>query len=71
MIQTGTDQVCSCADVNTDCTDDILISGAHIPEPASVRYAWATNPQGANLITQGANLINSEDLPASIFRTYG
>jgi sialate O-acetylesterase len=41
-----------------------LISGAHIPEPASVRYAWATNPQGANLI-------NSEDLPASIFRTYG
>jgi sialate O-acetylesterase len=64
MIQTRTDQVCSCADVNTDCTDDILISGAHIPEPASVRYAWATNPQGANLI-------NSEDLPASIFRTYG
>ena len=27
-----------------------------------MRYAWAANPEGANLI-------NSEDLPASVFRT--
>ncbi len=50
-------------DVNTGGTDDVLVSGAHVSEPASVRYAWAANPQGANLT-------NSEDLPASIFRTY-
>ena len=51
-------------DVNTGGTDDVLVSGAHVSEPASVRYAWAANPQGANMI-------NSEDPPASIFRTYG
>ena len=31
-------------------------------KPAAVRYAWASNPEGANLI-------NSEGLPASVFRT--
>ena len=50
--------------VNSGVTDGVLVSGAHVSEPASVRYAWAANPQGANLI-------NSEDPPASIFRTYG
>ena len=30
--------------------------------PAAVRYAWASNPEGANLI-------NSDGLPASVFRT--
>ncbi len=33
-----------------------------IPAPAAVRYAWATNPEGANLY-------NREDLPAPPFRT--
>jgi sialate O-acetylesterase len=33
-----------------------------VPKPVAVRYAWAANPEGANLV-------NSEDLPASVFRT--
>jgi len=35
-----------------------------IHEPAAVRYAWADNPEGANLY-------NKEGLPASAFRTDG
>jgi len=34
----------------------------HIPNPVAVRYAWADNPEGANLY-------NKEGLPASPFRT--
>jgi sialate O-acetylesterase len=33
-----------------------------VPKPVAVRYAWASNPEGANLV-------NSEGLPASVFRT--
>ncbi|HMP87326.1 MAG TPA: sialate O-acetylesterase, partial [Lacibacter sp.] len=33
-----------------------------VPQPAHVRYAWADNPQGANLC-------NNEGLPASPFTT--
>ncbi|MBN8526658.1 MAG: 9-O-acetylesterase [Planctomycetes bacterium] len=33
-----------------------------VPRPAAVRYAWANNPAGCNLV-------NSEDLPASPFRS--
>jgi sialate O-acetylesterase len=33
-----------------------------VPEPKEVRYAWADNPDGANLC-------NKEALPASVFRT--
>jgi len=35
-----------------------------IPHPVAVRYAWADNPDGANLC-------NQEGLPASPFRTDG
>ena len=34
----------------------------HVPYPVAVRYAWADNPEGANLY-------NKEGLPASPFRT--
>ena len=33
-----------------------------VPDPVAVRYAWADNPEGANLF-------NLEGLPASPFRT--
>ncbi|MFT5466895.1 MAG: sialate O-acetylesterase [Verrucomicrobiales bacterium] len=40
----------------------VLVSSAEVPKPAAARYAWAANPEGANLV-------NSADLPASLFRT--
>ena len=40
----------------------VLVSSESVPKPASVRYAWAANPEGANLV-------NSAGLPASLFRT--
>jgi sialate O-acetylesterase len=42
--------------------DTVRVSSADVPKPAAVRYAWAANPEGANLV-------NSGDLPASVFRT--
>jgi len=42
--------------------DTVRVSSADVPKPAAVRYAWAANPEGANLV-------NSEGLPASVFRT--
>jgi sialate O-acetylesterase len=40
----------------------VVVSSAEVAEPVAVRYAWASNPEGANLI-------NAEGLPASLFRT--
>ncbi|MCB1208151.1 MAG: hypothetical protein KDK97_02430 [Verrucomicrobiales bacterium] len=42
--------------------DSVVVSSAAVPVPAAVRYAWAANPEGANLV-------NGEGLPASVFRT--
>jgi sialate O-acetylesterase len=42
--------------------DTVRVSSPDVPKPVAVRYAWAANPEGANLV-------NSEDLPASVFRT--
>lgn len=42
--------------------DSVIVSCPEIPKPAAVRYAWCSNPEGANLV-------NSEGLPASVFRT--
>jgi sialate O-acetylesterase len=42
--------------------DSIIVSSPHISNPTYVRYAWADNPAGANLY-------NSENLPAAPFRT--
>ena len=42
--------------------DSVLVSSPAIAAPVHVRYAWADNPAGANLY-------NSEDLPAAPFRT--
>ena len=42
--------------------DSVIVSCPDVPKPAAVRYAWCSNPEGANLV-------NSEGLPASNFRT--
>ena len=40
----------------------VLVSSPQVLRPAAVRYAWADNPEGANLY-------NAEGLPASPFRS--
>jgi sialate O-acetylesterase len=42
--------------------DNIVVWNDKIPNPVSVRYAWANNPEGANLC-------NKKGLPASPFET--
>lgn len=42
--------------------DRVKVRSEKIAEPAAVRYAWADNPEDANLY-------NKEELPASSFRT--
>jgi sialate O-acetylesterase len=58
----GSDKTWHWADAKIDGTDSVLVSSPQVPQPAAVRYAWAAN-------TEGANLVNSEDLPTSVFRT--
>jgi sialate O-acetylesterase len=40
----------------------LIVWSEHVPRPVAVRYAWADDPDGCNLI-------NKEGLPASPFRT--
>jgi sialate O-acetylesterase len=40
----------------------VIVWSDQVPQPVAVRYAWADNPEGANLY-------NKEGLPASSFRT--
>lgn len=42
--------------------DKVVVWNEEVPNPVAVRYAWADNPQGANLY-------NKEGLPASPFTT--
>ncbi len=58
----GKDRIWHWADAKVDATDSVLVRSADVPAPVAVRYAWAANPEGANLV-------NSEGLPASVFRT--
>lgn len=44
--------------------NQVVVSSVDVPHPLYVRYAWADNPDGANLY-------NKEGLPASPFRTDG
>ncbi len=58
----GSDKVWHWADAKIEGKDSILVSSPQVKKPVAVRYAWAANPEGANLI-------NSEGLPTSVFRT--
>lgn len=58
----GQDKVWHWADADIDGSDGVLVSSSAVAKPVAVRYAWASNPEGANLV-------NSEGLPASVFRT--
>ena len=42
--------------------ESVVVSSKEVKKPVAVRYAWASNPEGANLV-------NGEGLPASLFRT--
>jgi sialate O-acetylesterase len=42
--------------------EKVIVKGSKIKNPVAVRYAWADNPEGANLY-------NKEGLPAAPFRT--
>ncbi|MBL9115927.1 MAG: hypothetical protein JNJ83_13045 [Verrucomicrobiaceae bacterium] len=57
----GADRVWKWADAKVDGTG-VVVSCPEVKAPIAVRYAWASNPEGANLV-------NSEGLPASVFRT--
>lgn len=46
----------------TISAESVVVSSPEVAKPAAVRYAWAANPTGANLV-------NSEGLPASVFTT--
>lgn len=58
----GEDQNWHWAKAEIVSSDSIRVSSSDVPQPVAVRYAWAANPKGANLV-------NSAGLPASIFRT--
>jgi sialate O-acetylesterase len=58
----GADKKWKWADAKVDGQDAVIVSSAEVKQPVAVRYAWAANPEGANLI-------NSDGLPASVFRT--
>jgi sialate O-acetylesterase len=57
----GTDKKFVWADARIE-GDQVIVSSPDVPAPQYVRYAWADNPEGANLY-------NKEGLPASPFTT--
>ncbi|MCA1964104.1 MAG: sialate O-acetylesterase [Prosthecobacter sp.] len=58
----GADKIWKWAEAVIDGKDAVIVRSAEIKTPVAVRYAWAANPEGANLV-------NSDGLPASVFRT--
>lgn len=58
----GEEKLWRWADASITGKDTVVVSHGKVEAPVAVRYAWAANPEGANLI-------NSEGLPASVFRT--
>ena len=58
----GKDQKWHWAKAEIVSADSIRVSSSNVSQPVAVRYAWAANPEGANLV-------NSAGLPASVFRT--
>ena len=50
------------AEAEIAADDTVVVWHAKIKQPVEVRYAWAANPEGANLY-------NKQGLPASMFKT--
>lgn len=57
----GADQKFYWANAKIEGVDKISLTSKEVKNPVAVRYAWSSNPE--------CNLINSEGLPASPFRT--
>lgn len=57
----GADKTWHWAEATID-GDEVVVKSSEVPKPVAVRYAYSTNPTGANLY-------NKEGLPASPFRT--
>ncbi|MEM0896056.1 MAG: sialate O-acetylesterase [Verrucomicrobiota bacterium] len=57
----GEDKVWHWADAEIDGAT-VVVSSPDVPSPVAVRYAWTANPEGANLV-------NRDGLPTSLFRT--
>jgi sialate O-acetylesterase len=58
----GADKVWHWAEAKIDGKDAVLLSSPQVKQPVATRYAWASNPEGANLV-------NGIGLPTSVFRT--
>ena len=58
----GKDRKWHWADASIESPNTLKVRSDAVPNPVAVRYAWAANPKGANLV-------NSAGLPASLFRT--
>ncbi|MEM1296766.1 MAG: sialate O-acetylesterase [Verrucomicrobiota bacterium] len=58
----GKDKVWHWAEAKVEGKDAVIVRSPQVGTPLAVRYAWASNPEGANLV-------NSANLPASVFRT--
>lgn len=58
----GEDKKWRWAEAEVAGKDSVAVHCADVLRPVAVRYAWAANPEGANLV-------NSDGLPASVFRT--
>ena len=58
----GEDKVWRWAEAEITAPNTVTVRSPKVPQPVAVRYAWAANPEGANLV-------NSDGLPASVFRT--
>ena len=58
----GKDKVWKWAEARLVNTNQVKLSNPKIAEPVAARYAWPSNPADANLV-------NSEGLPTSLFRT--
>ena len=58
----GADRKWHWATAKISASDTVQVTCDQVPQPVAVRYAWAANPEGANLV-------NSGGLPTSVFRT--
>ncbi|MEP4077905.1 sialate O-acetylesterase [Haloferula sp.] len=58
---TGDNQTWHWADAKID-GDTVVVSSKEVSAPKAARYAWSANPEGANLV-------NGDELPASVFGT--